>query len=283
MICDDITYVRADTAEEAVGAWIAHTLPERGGADGVRYLSGGTEIVTGARKAAGAVRVLIDIGRIPETRVLGPDGDTLFFGASLALNEIGDSRLFPLMTAAVRRIADRTVRNRLSLGGNAAGSLPYREALLPLLLAGASVRTLAPGSARRERPLSALFDKRLALEPGELVLGFSLPAAAAALPWRHYRATRTGPVDYPLVTACFLAATGTVQTGTNPAGTNPAGPVLSVAVSGFHPYPVLYPSTAAARLALDVPGTGRNDQRASAAYRRALLADMIDRAEKELS
>jgi len=268
MICDDITYVRADTAEEAVGAWIAHTRPERGGVDGVRYLSGGTEIVSGARKAAGAVRVLIDIGRIPETRVLGPDGDTLFFGASLALNEIGDSRLFPLMTATVRRIADRTVRNRLSLGGNAAGSLPYREALLPLLLAGASVRTLAPGSARRERPLSALFDKRLALEPGELVLGFSLPAAAVAIPWRHYRATRTGPVDYPLVTACFL-----VQTG----------PVLSVAVSGFHPYPVLYPSTAAARSALDVPGAGRNDQRASAAYRRALLADMIDRAEKELS
>ncbi len=268
MICDDITYVCVDTAEEAVAAWSTHTQKERGGVDGVRYLGGGTEIVTGARKATGAVRVLIDIGRIPEIRVLEQTGDLLFFGASLALNEIGDSRIFPLLTATIRRIADRTTRNRLSLGGNAAGSLPYREALLPLLLAGASVRTLVPRSSRRDRPLSAVFDKRLILEPGELVLGFSLPVSAVGLPWRHYRATRTGPVDYPLVTACFL--------------TQPNMP-LSVAISGFHPYPVLYPSIAAARSAINIPGTGRNDQRASASYRQALLIDMLNRAEKELS
>jgi len=201
--------------------------------------------------------------------------------------------LFPLLTATVRRIADRTTRNRLSLGGNLAGNLPYREAALPLLLADAWVLTVrppaVPGSAhdaqseRRERPLRRIFDKRVLLDPGEFMLGFSLPAEAALLPWKHYRATRTAGVDYPLATVCFLAAG---PDGTGLAGTRPAGPAradIAAAVSGLHPFPVLFPSIAALRAAIAVPGMIKADQRASAEYRTALVLDMARRAEEELA
>jgi CO/xanthine dehydrogenase FAD-binding subunit len=51
MIDTDFTYARAETAEEAVLAWQAFTGKSSMAAESVRYLGGGTEIVTGARRA----------------------------------------------------------------------------------------------------------------------------------------------------------------------------------------------------------------------------------------
>ena len=173
----------------------------------------------------------------------------------------------------MRGIADRTVRNRLTLGGNLAGLLPYREAALPLLLADATVLTVAPGAddrppVRQERPLRAIFDKRLVLAPGELVLSFCVPLDAPEWPWSHYRRTRTGEVDYPLATVAMVHD----------------GAGIRFAVSGAHPYPfrsdavdALLSKDGAAALpaVLEALGPLRADARASLEYRVALLKNMI--------
>lgn len=281
MIDSEIVYVRAESAEDAVRAWEKFAAKKGIGNEGVRYLGGSTEIVTAARKG-GAPVVVVDVKRVAEARRLELSGGRIHFGAALSLNEAGDSRLFPLLSATVRRIADRTTRNRLSLGGNVAGTLPYREAVLPLLLADATILTIRPAAeastepVRAERPLRGLFEKRLRLEPGELILGFSISAEAASLPWKHYRATRTGPVDYPLVTACFLDRRGG---GSKKAAKDSIG----AAVSGLQPYPVFFETIEALRAALADPAGARTDQRASADYRIALAMDMVRRAEEELA
>ena len=288
MIDTDLVYARAETPEEAVLAWLEFTEKGSKSAESVRYLGGGTEIVTGARKG-NAPAVVIDIKRIVEARCLELSQGKIHIGAALPLNEAGDSRLFPLLTATVRGIADRTTRNRLSVGGNIAGTLPYREAALPLLLTDATILTIRPGPPgrsplRAERPLRSLFEKRLRLEPGELVIGFSVSEEAASLPWKHYRATRSAPVDYPLVTACFLdrrAAHDRIAVAHDRVAV--AHDRVAVAVSGLHPYPVYFESVTAFRSALAEPSTGRTDQRATAAYRLALAADMLSRAEEELA
>jgi CO/xanthine dehydrogenase FAD-binding subunit len=82
---------------------------------------------------------VIDIKEISECRSAARQGEQVVLGAALSLNEVVDSKLFPLLSATCRRIADHTVRNRLTLGGNICGRLPYREAGLPLLVAGAQV------------------------------------------------------------------------------------------------------------------------------------------------
>ena len=62
MIAADITYLRPDTAEEAVDAWSRH--------EGARYLAGGTEITTSARRtAAYDLRACIDFKRFAEVNV----------------------------------------------------------------------------------------------------------------------------------------------------------------------------------------------------------------------
>lgn len=274
MIAADFTYIRRGTAEEAADAWSRH-------AD-ARYLAGGTEIVTAARKAgAPPLGACIDIKRIAEANVHELAGGVLRLGAALALSEVEDRGLFPLLGATVRGIADRTVRNRLTLGGNLAGMLPYREAALPLLLADATLQTIVPGrdgapAVRRERRLRESFDKRLLLAPGELVLSFGVPEAAVRRPWSHRRKTRTGPVDYPLVTVCLVREDRAVR----------------LAVAGAHPYPVRSDAADAALTAdgaAGIPaavaafGPLRTDARASAEYRAQLLRNMLRAALEELA
>jgi len=311
MISQDISYIRPETVEEAMQAWAEHTGRPAGKAqtdkaqaeeipagvsNGVRYLGGGTELITGTRKSGLSgkpFRVLIDLKHVSETRRMESSGGRIFLGSTLSLNEIGDSGFFPLLTATIRNIADRTTRNRLSLGGNIAGNLPYREAVLPLLLADATIHTIKSVladdlnlSLRQEYPLREIFNKRLPLLAGELILGFSLPAAATTLPWRHYRATRTGPVDYPLVTACFM--TDAVGEGDGDSDDDSVKDTarkadIAAAFSGLFPYPAWYDSLDTANAALATPGLVRSDQRASAEYRLALISDMVHRAQEELS
>jgi len=274
MIAADIAYLRPDTAEEAVAAWAR--------LDGARYLAGATEIVTAARRSASTdLRAVIDIKRIPEANVHEICGDCFRIGSALALSDVIAGDAFPLLNAVLRGIADHTIRNRLTLGGNLAGLLPYREAALPLLLADASVLTLAPGRdgappVRAERRLRNVFDKRLILAPGELVLSFCVPLDAPEWPWSHHRKTRTSAVDYPLVT------TAMVQDG--------AG--LRFAVAGAHPFPVRSDAADAALSAqgadaipevLAALGPIRADSRASAEYRTALLELMIRTSLEDLS
>jgi CO/xanthine dehydrogenase FAD-binding subunit len=274
MIAGDITYLRPDTAEEAVDAWSRH--------EGARYLAGGTEITTAARRTAAIdLRACIDIKRIPEANVHEIRGDCFRLGAALSLSDVADGDAFPLLNATLRGIADHTVRNRLTLGGNVTGLLPYREAVLPLLLADASVLTVAPAkegaqAVRRERKLRDLFDKRLVLAPGELVLSFCVPLDAPEWPWSHHRKTRTSSVDYPLVTTCMVRD----------------GDSIRLALAGAHPYPIRSDAAdaalskdglAALPAVLEAFGSLRTDSRASAEYRSALLKNMIRASLEELA
>jgi CO/xanthine dehydrogenase FAD-binding subunit len=285
MIPTDITYIQVDSPEEAVQAWTSHP--------GARYLAGGTEITTTARRSAAyPLATLIDVKGMTDTQILETQAGRIVLGAALPLSALEDWPGFPLMSATVKGVADRTVRNRLSLGGNIAGMLPYREAVLPLLLADATGVSVVPGQGgaapvRKVWRLRERFDKRLTLEPGELMLNFNLPTGFAALPWAHRRRTRTGPVDYPLITLCMARD----------------GAALRLAVSGAGPYPqrsdaadaalsaamVSAGTTAAAGLlsrtdaVLDALGLPKSDQRATGDYRAALMKLLLGSALEELS
>lgn len=290
MISTDITYIQVDSPEEAVLAWSTHP--------GARYLAGGTEICTTARRSAAyLLTALIDVKGLAETQLLKTQAGRTVLGAALPLSILEDWPGFPLLSATIKGVADRTVRNRLSLGGNIIGMLPYREGVLPLLLADATGVSVVPGPGgtapvRKVWRLRERFDKRLLLEPGELVLNFSLPADFTSLPWTHSRRTRTGPVDYPLVTLCM------VRDGT----------ALRLAVSGAQPYPQRSDTADAVLSAklmpadtlsagslsaedfqstpdavLDALGKPRSDQRASGEYRAALLKLLLGSALEDLS
>ncbi len=199
MIPHNFVYYRPLTLQEAVEAYVEAAAE---GLDTL-YYAGGTEILTYARKGNLRPGAVIDIKHIPDCVVLTRDGSRHVFGSALTLNTVIEDGRFPLLAQAAQ-IVDHTVRNRLTLGGNIAGRLPYRETVLPFLLADAQVRLVGPDGERLES-LRDVFDRRLQLTPGELLVSLSVPAEVAAMPWFYRRRVRKTRLDYPILTACFTA------------------------------------------------------------------------------
>lgn len=267
MIPFDFIYLRPDTVEEAVQAF-ADCDRE---ALSPYYYGGGTEIVTFAR--AGKVRpgAVIDIKGIPECRALERHNDGVVYGAGLALNRVVEGGQFPLLEKAAAGVADHTVRNRLSFGGNIAGQLPYRETVLPLLLAEAELMLAGP-EGRRTAAIGELFNKRLVLGKGELVLQARVAAKATKAPWVHVRREKGTRIDYPLLSVAVLELDGG----------------LRLAASGLLAFPFRdegveeainrtgVPARERAEEAVSrLPAPARADQRGSAEYRVHLFKEIV--------
>jgi CO/xanthine dehydrogenase FAD-binding subunit len=262
-------YHRPASLAEAVAAYAQADRDGRKPA----YLAGATEITTFCRTGRMQPGALVDLKHIPECRARGADGNDLVYGAALTLNEVIEDGSFPLLRQA-SVIVDHTVRNRLTLGGNIAGMLPYREAVLPLLLADAAARLAGP-AGERAVPLAEVFSERLLLAPGEMLAQIRVPKAMASRPWFYRRRVRKGRFDYPLVTACFLQAGG----------------ALRMAISGALGFPLrcvqaeqalndraISRAKRPAAVVAAIPHRILEDMRASAAYRRMLLERCVGEA-----
>jgi CO/xanthine dehydrogenase FAD-binding subunit len=274
MIGFDFLYCRPDSVEEACRAY----RDAEGKGQRPFYYAGGTEIVTLARDGKLRPGAVIDLKRIPECRVMGQEGGELRFGCCLTLNELTESSLFPLLGLAAAGVADHSVRNSITLGGNVAGMLPYREAVLPFLAAGATARIAGPEGGR-SAPLQELFSKRLKLRTGEFLLSLSVSRQAATAPFFYRRRERQSPVDYPLLTAVFLVVGNRTQVALSGAHGYPLKAEEAEAVLGD---PVLAPEGRAERAVSAISAPLRTDMRASAEYRRELLVQVFREALERL-
>jgi CO/xanthine dehydrogenase FAD-binding subunit len=272
VIAADFEYHRPDTLEEATEAF--RSLEAAGKAP--LYYGGGTEILTRLRQGELAPGALIDLKAIPEMRVCDRRGDELWLGAGLTLAELCARNPWPLLSAASGRVADHTTRCQITLGGNLAGTIPYREAVLPFLLTDARALVAGPEGQRTAR-LGDVFAGSLRLGPGEFLVQVAVAQATTHLPHAVTKRTRLDFVDYPLVTlallddgdAIRLAASGMVTTGPWRL------PALEAIVSERR-----RPAMERARRAVDaLPADIVEDIHATAGYRRFVfgcaLADML--------
>lgn len=184
---------------------------------GSLYYSGGTEIMADYRQGKINQATWIDIKQLEDTRELTDDT----VGSCIFLNELTKPRM---LVEVSRGIADQTIRNHLTLGGNICGKLPYREAVLPLLALDAEVSILSGGEVLREK-LRDRFDKFLRLKPGEVVLQFHFDTADK--PYRYHRYTTSGSVDYPILTYLAVKVEGGYFIGLSGYGSVPQYAVFS--------------------------------------------------------
>ena len=258
MIPFDFDYVLPCALHEAYGAWKEEADAGRSAA----YYGGGTEIVTLARNGTVAPQCVVDLKGVPECSFSGEEGDRFVFGAACTLTKIVEGGLFPLLSAVCRGVADRTVRNRLTLGGNVCGRLPYREALLPFLCVGTVARVFG-AEGLREAPLGEIFDKRLVLAEGEFLVSLIVEKTAVRLPYASCRKVRGGRVDYPV---CTVAGTSN-------------GDSVKLAVSGGWNFPVVAECTRFTppdTIVESVPHAVKGDALAASDYRRALLRQAVE-------
>ncbi len=199
MIGFDFDYYRADTIDEAVKIFnVLEALGKK-----TIYYGGGSEFISMARTNNIHADAVIDIKDIEECKEYMMDGDNLVIGAGVTLTEIAEKNLFRLLSMAVKRIADHTMQGKITIGGNICGSIIYREAALPLLVSDSRV-ILASKDGLREELLEHVFDGRLILDEGEMIVKIIIPGKFLTLPHLHIKRTKNEVIDYPLVSMVAL-------------------------------------------------------------------------------
>lgn len=199
MISFDFEYYRPTSSDEAVNLFM--DLDSQGKAP--IYYAGGTEIISQTRMNKLNTGAVIDIKEIPECNILGTDDNSILIGAAVTLTKISEKNLFPLLTKVIRRSSDHTSRNKITIGGNICGKIPYRETTLPFLLCDSMVMTKGP-KGNKSISICQLFNEKLRLERGELLLQIATDKNYTKFPFQHIKKTKQGSVDYPLVSAAFL-------------------------------------------------------------------------------
>ncbi|NLV49171.1 MAG: FAD-binding protein [Clostridiales bacterium] len=216
MIPFNFAYYRPDTLKEA--ADIFSELQSQG--KSAVYYAGGSEIISMSRTGSVHPDALIDIKSIPECGLLTVDKERLHIGSACTLSRIRESNLFALLGLACGRIADHTNQCRITLGGNLCGSIIYRETSLPLLLSDADVSLYGPQGERRI-PFRSVFNIRMRLKPGEMMVQIHVPRWALSARHCHIKKTANEKIDYPLTSAAALWKDG----------------ILRIAFSGVCSYP----------------------------------------------
>lgn len=199
MIPYDFEYYKPETIEEAT---LIYAELNSQGKKPV-YYGGGTEIISMSRAFNRYTEAVIDIKGIVECNVHELRDKKLIIGSAVTLTQIAEENLFPLLTLAVKRIADHTVQDKITLGGNIAGTIIYSESVLPLLIADSRI-VVASSNGRREVLLKDIFEERIMLREGELIVNIVVDEKFLSLPHLHVKRTKNDKIDYPLITIAAL-------------------------------------------------------------------------------
>ncbi|MDX9870930.1 MAG: FAD binding domain-containing protein [Clostridia bacterium] len=277
MIPFDFEYYKPDTYQEALSLY--QSLHSQGKT--VLYYGGGTEVISFSSLYQLHPQALIDIKGIPECAVLEFQNDRLIIGAAKTLAQLQEANFFPLLSQCGGRVADHTIRNKITLGGNICSQLPFREGILALLVSDCEVVIAGADGVRRE-PLNQIYTQSLQLKGGDLLLQFIVEKKYTGLPFYSMKKTANGDVaypqnkiGYPLLSSAFVKKDGLIR----------------AAFSGLCPFPfrlasvdnALNDKTGPTQERLEkvvklLPADILHDLEGSAAYRTALLGNTLSKA-----
>ena len=271
-------YRRPTSLDEAVSLLRQH------GSD-AKVLAGGQSLVPLLNFRMLRPSVLIDISRVEELSFLRADGAGLRIGALTRHHTLETSPLvrdrFPVLTAAMGHVAHIAIRNRGTTGGSLSHADPAAELPMMAVLLDAAIHTRSAGQERVHAadefflgPLTS------ALEEDEVVTEIVLPGLAPDTGWAFEEfAQRSGDfaiaavaatirLDQDRIAEARLALMGVDETPVRLR-------VVEADLTGQIPSLDLARDVArAARDAVN-PNT---DLKASAEYRRHLVAGLVERA-----
>ena len=166
-------YVAARDAQHAVAL-----LAEHGAA--AKILAGGTDLLVELKHAAHNPEVIVDISRLDELKNIAIADDGLHIGALATHGAIMQSTvirdMFPALVEAAHSIGALQTRNLGTLGGNLMTCVPSMDSG-PTLIALEAAVTVANTAGRRQMPLTDLFvgPRKTSLKPGELLVDIVIP------------------------------------------------------------------------------------------------------------
>lgn len=240
------------------------------------YYGGGTEFISMARVHNVYTEAVIDIKDIPECNVHSLENGHLTIGSAVTLTDIGVRNHFPLLSLTVKRIADHTVQDKITLGGNLAGTIIYRESVLPLMVSNSNI-VLEGTDGKRIVPIMDVFDKRLQISKGEIIVQAIIDEKFLNLPSLHVKRTKNEKIDYPLITLAAMVDQNKINIGFSglcdfPFRSNPLEDILNDGT--------LTRKQKIKKLIENIPYKILEDISGSAEYRKFMLHTMLDEALK---
>ncbi|HAS73082.1 MAG TPA: xanthine dehydrogenase [Clostridiales bacterium UBA8960] len=270
MISFDFEYILPETMDELLDCVKALNN------EGISYVyyAGGTELVTSFRQGKVSPGAVVDLKGLPEMTSITETDDEVIIGACVSLNRIVEHVALSRLKQSIEPIADHTVRNALTIGGNICGRLPYREAVLPLIGLDAEVVIASPNGSKRVK-LSEVFDKRLLLEKDAFL--FQIIVKKVPVKWQFAeRITSTVEVDYPVI---HLVAICTDE-------------MVTLAISGYASFPVFWRIPVLTFEKWEDPKSeivsqffdhAKSDMRSDKTYRQHLLEHLVDKMLREVA
>jgi len=145
-----------------------------------KVLAGGTDLLVDLKFAADGPEIIVDISRLEELKDISIVDDGLRIGALVTHADLMRSPIiadmFPALADAAHSIGAVQTRNLGTLVGNLVTCVPSMDSGPALLALDASV-TVAGPSGRRQMPLPDLFvgPRKTSLKPGELLIDIVIP------------------------------------------------------------------------------------------------------------
>lgn len=270
-------YVRVVTEEDALSALRR---------EGATPIAGGTDLMIRMRAGQVHPALLVDIGAVESLRAMEARDDGVSIGAATPMSDLLDSPVvrdrLPLLYRALQSVGSVQIRHRATLGGNLVNASPAADGVLALVALDARVRVIGADGQRHTLPVSefVLGPGRTALQRGQLVQAIEIPFPPRnAVPFYH----KVGRRRALTIAIASVAGNVTVRRGLVVDIRLAAGSVAPVPLrlhtveDAVRGRPISSRALAAARDATALAVSPIDDVRGSAAYRRAVAADLVAR------
>jgi xanthine dehydrogenase small subunit len=254
-------------------------------------VGGATDVGLWITKQLRDLKRVIWLGRVAGLDGVGESADgALSLGATLKLEDAAPllGAIHPDLSELLRRFGSKQVRASGTVGGNIANGSPIGD-LAPALIALGGRVVLRKGDNTRAIPLEDFFIAygKQDREPGEFVVAVEAPRLA---PHQHYRALKVSKRLDEDISAVMLAVRVNLD------GRRIVGARVACGGMAATPKRAVKAERALVGASLDEPATWRfareaigedftplTDLRATAAYRKAVAANLLEKALVEIS
>jgi CO/xanthine dehydrogenase FAD-binding subunit len=258
------------------------------GAGEAKALAGGQSLVPMLAFRLAQPTLLVDLRKLADLRGIRISEAGVVLGAMVRWRDIEDDerldRAHPLLKAAIAHVAHYQIRNRGTIGGSLAHADPAAEMPGIAVTCDAEIAVVGKAGARVIKA-AGFFQGALttALTPDEIIVEVRLPPWPTGRRWGFQEfARRRG--DFAMAAAAVFydegatgkarnAHVGAIGVGDQPRRLAPAEDVVN---GQSVDEAIIAQAEAAASAAVDP----QDDIHASAAYRRALIGTMVERALK---
>ncbi len=274
------TFARPGTLDEALALLGRHE-------DAV-VVAGSTDLGVEVNLRGVRPPLLVAIDRLPELREVTVGEDSITLGAALTLSEIerAIAGRVPLLDEVWPQFASRLIRNGATLGGNLGTASPIGDTP-PALLALEAVLVLAGPQGEREVPLADYFTgyRASVRAADELIKAVRVPLPLSELTAFHKIAKRRfDDISSVAVGFALDVVDGEVRKARIGLGGVAATPIRALDTeAALEGRPWTEETVEEAAQVLAGEGTPIDDQRASAAYRSAMLGNALRKLYAERS